>query len=217
MDDKILTKFIIDNYYHILRKVQSDNLTIICKNQLLPPIEALLEIGHIHFGENYIQEAYTKWPNLKLKYPKLKLHLTGHLQTNKARQAVELFDIIETIYTPKLAQTLANEINIQQKHITGLVQVNIGEETQKHGISPIDASKFIEYCKDDLKLNIVGIMAILPLDETPAPYFALMKNIATRNNLPVLSMGMSNDYETALKFGANYIRIGSAIFQKNKK
>ncbi len=172
----------------------------------------LINAGHRIFGENRVQEAASKWPELKKTYSDIKLHLIGPLQSNKAKEAVTIFDCIQTIDREKIAKAIAEEMKKQQKKLDLFIQINIGEEEQKAGIQPKEADKFIKYCRDDLELNIKGLMCIPPLNEEPAMHFALLKKIAERNNIKELSMGMSGDFETAAALGATYIRVGTAIF-----
>jgi len=176
------------------------------------PIEALLKYGHRDFGENRVQEAARKWPGLKAKYLDVKLHLIGRLQTNKVKEAVDLFDVIETVDRIKLGEALA-----RQRDHTGFcpklfIQVNSGEEPQKGGIFPDQADKLIDKCLSELGLPVVGLMCIPPLTEEPSPHFCLMREIALRHHLSSLSMGMSADFEVALAFGATSVRLGTAIF-----
>lgn len=163
------------------------------------------------FGENRVQEAKAKWPELKGKFPDVRLHLIGPLQTNKAREAVEMFDAIHSLDRPKLAQVLKEEIARVARKLSLFVQVNTGREPQKAGVGPRDAVTFVRECRD-MGLNIVGLMCIPPLDEEPALHFALLKKLASECSLLQLSMGMSDDFETAIRFGATHVRIGTAIF-----
>ena len=174
-------------------------------------IEALNK-GQKYFGENRVQEAQQRWVSKIKDYKNIELRLIGPLQTNKIKQALKLFDIIETIDREKLANEIAIKINNDSKTKSFYIQINTGNETQKSGIDPLQADNFIEYCRKDLKLPIVGLMCIPPLDEEPSMHFALLKKIAERNNLQELSMGMSNDYKEAIKFGATSVRVGSLIF-----
>jgi len=179
------------------------------------PAEAVIaaaEAGQMLFGENRVQEAAAKFPPLRARYPALKLHLIGPLQTNKVRQAVETCDAIQTVDRDKLAGTLADELARQGKRLDLFVQVNTGEEPQKAGILPAEADDFIRRCRAQYKLPVVGLMCIPPAEEHPAPHFALLREIARRQDLDQLSMGMSGDYETAIQFGATHVRIGTAIF-----
>ena len=164
------------------------------------------------FGENRVQEAQERWTSRRDIYLDLKLHLIGPLQTNKAADAVTLFDVIEVVDRPKLARSLSLEMARQGRHLPCYVQVNTGEEDQKSGIWPEEADEFITFCRDDCGLDIVGLMCIPPVDEEPAMHFALLRAIAERNGLSGLSMGMSGDYEEAVRFGATSVRVGSAIF-----
>ena len=174
-------------------------------------IEALNK-GQKYFGENRVQEAQQRWVSKIKDYKNIELRLIGPLQTNKIKQALKLFDIIETIDREKLANEIAIKINNDSKTKSFYIQINTGNETQKSGIDPLQADNFIEYCRQDLKLPIVGLMCIPPLEEEPSMHFALLKKIAERNNLQELSMGMSNDYKEAIKFGATSVRVGSLIF-----
>jgi PLP dependent protein len=164
------------------------------------------------FGENRVQEAQAKWPALRESHPGIELHLIGPLQSNKVREAVTLFDVIETVDRPKLARALAEEMARADKHPRLFVQVNSGEEPQKAGVLPAEADAFIALCRDTLGLNVDGLMCIPPLDEEPAMHFALLAKIAARNGVKELSMGMSGDFVRAIPFGATYVRVGTAIF-----
>lgn len=187
-------------------------LLVVTKTQSIETIEPLLAEGHRIFGENRVQEALSKWPSLKHRYPDIELHLIGPLQTNKLKQAVALFDVIETVDRAELAEKLAKELKHTDKKLRCYIQINTGEEPQKAGIHPSEASAFITYCQEELSLPIEGLMCIPPVSEDPALHFALLKKLALQHHLPQLSMGMSNDYMTAIQFGATYVRIGSAIF-----
>ncbi|NRA31543.1 MAG: YggS family pyridoxal phosphate-dependent enzyme [Parvularculaceae bacterium] len=175
-------------------------------------IRPLLEAGHRVFGENRVQESQQKWPGLKDEFPDVELHLIGPLQSNKAKDAVALFDVIETVDRPKIAAALAKEMAVQDRHLPVYVQVNTGEEEQKAGIRPQDTTAFVSACRDDHGLNVVGLMAIPPVDQTPAPHFALLAKLAEASDLPKLSMGMSADYEAAVSLGSTIVRVGSGIF-----
>ena len=172
----------------------------------------VLEAGHRLFGENRVQEAKAKWPELQRRYPDLALHLIGPLQSNKTREAVELFDAIHTVDRPKIAKAIAEEQKSLGKRLQLFVQVNTGEEPQKAGIAPNETAAFLAHCRDDLGLEIAGLMCIPPVDEEPAVHFAFLAKLARDLGLPELSMGMSGDFETAAQFGATYVRVGSAIF-----
>jgi len=175
-------------------------------------VRPVLEAGQRHFGENRVQEAKGKWPELKAQFPGITLHLIGPLQSNKAREAVELFDVIHTIDRPKIAEAIAAEITRQGRTPRLFVQVNTGEEPQKAGILPRETGAFLSLCRDELKLAIAGLMCIPPVEEEPAVHFAFLAKLARENGLSGLSMGMSGDYETAIAFGATHVRVGSAIF-----
>ena len=190
------------------------NLTVVAVSKRQPDdrVEAALAAGHRVFGENRVQEAQERWAERRGLYPDLKLHLIGPLQTNKAADAVALFDVIEVVDRPKLARSLSTEMARQGRHLPCYVQVNTGEEDQKSGIWPEEADDFIVFCRDECGLDIAGLMCIPPVHEEPAMHFALLRTIAERNGLPGLSMGMSGDYEEAVRFGATSVRVGSAIF-----
>ena len=173
---------------------------------------ACLAAGHRLFAENRVQEAEAKWPDLKQRYPDARLHLIGPLQTNKAAAAVHLFDAIETVDRPRLAQALARHMAEQNRRVDCFIQVNTGNEPQKAGVEPANTDAFVRACRDDYKLPLVGLMCIPPVDEEPSLHFALLREIAKRNNLAQLSMGMSSDYEIAVEFGATFVRVGTAIF-----
>ncbi len=175
-------------------------------------IEPVIQAGQKVFGENRVQEAKSKWPELMAKYPGLALHLIGPLQSNKAKEAVALFDAIHSVDRASLCEALAKEIVKQNRHPELVVQLNTGEEPQKAGVAPADADAFIASCRDVYGLRISGLMCIPPVDEPPAPHFALTAKIAARNGLSLLSMGMSADFETAIQLGATHVRVGSAIF-----
>ena len=175
-------------------------------------IAPVIADGQRAFGENRVQEAKAKWPALISAYPGLVLHLIGPLQSNKAREAVALFDAIHSVDRPSICEALAKEIKSQGRRPQLFVQVNTGEEPQKAGVAPVDADAFIAACRDKYGLEISGLMCIPPLDQAPAPHFALAAKIAARNGLKNLSMGMSADFSTAIQLGATHVRVGSAIF-----
>lgn len=168
--------------------------------------------GHRDFGENRVQEAKAKWPALKARFPGIRLHLIGPLQSNKAKEAVELFDCIHSIDRPKIARALAEEMARQGRRLVLFVQVNTGEEPQKAGVLPRDLPALLTHCRDELKLEIAGLMCIPPVEEEPAVHFAFLAKLAGENRLAGLSMGMSDDYATAVELGATFVRVGSAIF-----
>lgn len=171
----------------------------------------LLEAGHRVFGESRVQELLAKWTALKRDYPDVELHLIGPLQTNKVPEAVALFDAIHSLDRPKLAQALKRECDKTGRRPVLFVQVNTGEELQKAGVPPQDAAGFIAQVRE-LELNVMGLMCIPPVDDAPAPHFALLAKLAAENGLPALSMGMSDDFEAAIRFGATHVRVGTAIF-----
>lgn len=188
------------------------SLIAVSKVQPIERIEAALLSGHRCFGENRVQEAQDKWPGFRERYSDISLHLLGPLQTNKIKPALELFETIESIDREKLATKISSEWTAQSRTKSFYVQVNTGEEPQKAGIPPQQADEFIMFCREECKLPVVGLMAIPPADEPPAPHFALLRTIAERNALPQLSMGMSADYEVAISMGATSVRVGSAVF-----
>jgi len=177
-----------------------------------PEIRPVLAAGHRIFGENRVQEAKSKWPGLRTEFPGIELHLIGPLQSNKAKEAVALFDAIHTLDRPKIARAIADEMQTQGKRLQLFVQVNTGEEPQKAGIAPADAADFVRLCREELKLDLAGLMCIPPVDEEPAVHFAFLAKLARELGLSGLSMGMSDDYETAVALGATHVRVGSAIF-----
>ena len=193
---------------------EQDDVTLIAVSKTFDAtaIRPVLEAGQRVFGENRVQEAEGKWPELVSEYSDIELHLIGPLQSNKAKQAVALFDVIHTIDREKIAKALAKEIAEQAKPVGLFVQVNTGEEPQKAGIGPLEAVEFVEHCQRDLGLTIRGLMCIPPFDENPGPHFALLRKLGRKAGVHELSMGMSSDFETAIEFGATHIRVGSAIF-----
>src|ERR1700760_282292 len=194
------------------RDPSSVTLVAVSKTFDAPAIEPVIKAGQSVFGENRVQEAKAKWPGLMSAYPGLSVHLIGPLQSNKAKEAVALFDAIHSVDRPSICQALAKEINSLKKIPQLFVQINTGEEPQKAGIAPQDADAFIAACRDTYGLQISGLMCIPPVDEAPAPHFALTAKIAARNGLKNLSMGMSADFAIAIQFGATHVRVGSAIF-----
>jgi pyridoxal phosphate enzyme (YggS family) len=175
-------------------------------------IVPVIEAGQRVFGENRVQEAKAKWPGLMSAYPGIALHLIGPLQSNKAKEAVALFDAVHSVDRPSICEALAKEIDSQKRQPQLFVQLNTGEEPQKAGVAPAEADAFIANCREKYGLSISGLMCIPPVNEAPAPHFALTAKIAARNGLKNLSMGMSADFAIAIQFGATHVRIGSAIF-----
>ena len=192
----------------------SEQVNIIAVSKTFPPeaIAPVLAAGHRVFGENRVQEAAEKWPNFKPSYPDVELHLIGALQSNKAAQAVALFDVIHSLDRIKLARVLAAEMKRQNRQLKILVQVNTGKEDQKSGIPPEETEEFVRTCRAELGLNIVGLMCLPPQQDVAGPHFALLQKLSQQCDAPLLSMGMSGDYEEAIKFGATHIRLGTAIF-----
>ena len=187
-------------------------LTAVCKQQPWDRIEPVLAAGQRVFGENRVQEAQGRWADRRADWPDLQLRLIGPLQSNKAREAVALFDAIETLDRESLAAALAAEVSRSDRAPELLIQINTGDEPQKSGVSPLEADAFIARCRDHHGLSIAGLMCIPPADEEPAMHFALLGKIAARNGLTRLSMGMSGDYEAAVRHGATHVRVGSALF-----
>jgi pyridoxal phosphate enzyme (YggS family) len=194
------------------RPPHSVTLVAVSKTHPANSVHEALACGHRAFGENRVQEAQAKYPQLREEFPDLKLHLIGPLQTNKVRDALMICDVVETVDRPRLAQVLAREMDHTGRRPPCLVEVNTGEEPQKAGVLPAEADAFIIECRDRLGLPIIGLMCVPPIDEEPAPHFALLREIARRNELEVLSMGMSADFEKAIRFGATHVRVGTAIF-----
>jgi pyridoxal phosphate enzyme (YggS family) len=194
------------------RPPDSVSLVAVSKTHPEAAVRAALSAGQRVFGENRVQEALAKFPQLRQEFPDLVLHLIGPLQTNKVRDAVAHCDVIETVDRPRLAEALAREIERSGRDVPCYIEVNTGEEPQKAGVFPSAADAFIRDCRGRLGLRIEGLMCIPPEDEEPALHFALLREIARRNGLSVLSMGMSADFETAIRFGATHVRVGTAIF-----
>jgi pyridoxal phosphate enzyme (YggS family) len=195
------------------------SITLVAVSKTFPAdaVEPVLAVGQRVFGENYVQEAKAKWPALRERYADVELHMIGPLQSNKAREAVELFDVIHTLDRPSLAEALAKEIAKQGKKPRLLVQVNTGEEPQKGGVIPTEVDAFLEACRTKHGLEIEGLMCIPPAEDPPSPHFALLNTIAGRHDLKVLSMGMSADFDAAIQLGATHVRVGSAIFGNRPK
>lgn len=194
------------------RDAGSVTLVAVSKTFGADDIAPVIEAGQRVFGENRVQEAQAKWPELTARYDGIQLHLIGPLQSNKAKDAVALFDVIESVDREKIAKALADEMTKQGRPLPVFVQVNTGLEEQKAGIDPREAVAFAARCRDVHGLNVRGFMCIPPFDENPGPHFALLEKLAKEADLPSISMGMSGDYETAIAFGATHVRVGSAIF-----
>jgi pyridoxal phosphate enzyme (YggS family) len=203
-------KVIKDEVYKLQSK---SNLIVVTKNQTLNSILPIIESGHIHFGENRVQEAKEKWASFLSNNKNIKLHLLGKLQSNKAKEAFALFDFIHTLDSIKLAKIFFELEKNSNKKINYFIQINIGNESQKSGIDQSLAKEFINFCKFELKLNIIGLMCIPPANLDPLSFFKKMQDINISNNLIELSMGMSADYKEALSCKSTFVRIGSAIFK----
>ena len=208
---------VVKNYNYILDSLKlyprKIDLIVVTKSQPLNKINLLLKENHLHFGENRVQEATLKWKDLIINYPQLKLHLIGKLQSNKAQEAFEIFHYIHSLDNEKLANILSKLESNSLKKIKYFIQVNIANESQKNGIAIDKVNQFVKYCIHDLNLNIIGLMCIPPAEGDPTQFFKNLAELAKINNLSDLSMGMSNDYECAIKNGATFVRIGSKIFE----
>jgi pyridoxal phosphate enzyme (YggS family) len=207
-----------NNYKAIKEEVyklqRNCNLIVVTKNQSIETIMPIINSGHLHFGENKVQEAKEKWNSfLADKKKDVKLHMIGKLQSNKAKDAFSLFDFIHTLDSDKLAKIFAGLESDSQRNIKYFIQINIGNEMQKNGINSSLVKEFTNYCRNDLKLNIIGLMCIPPVGIHPSSFFQKMQELKVTNNLNELSMGMSSDYKEALHHGSTYLRIGSAIFK----
>jgi len=207
----------LDNYKAIKKEVcklqSKSNIIVVTKNRSFDTILPIIKSGQIHFGENKVQEAKEKWANFLNLNKNIKLHLIGKLQSNKVKDAFFIFDFIHTLDSEKLAKKFSElELNSERK-IKYFVQINIGSEVQKNGIDQTLTREFINFCKNDLKLNVIGLMCIPPINLDPNPFFEKMQKFNIDNDLKELSMGMSSDYKEALHYGSTYVRIGSAIFK----
>lgn len=194
------------------RPANAVTLVAVSKTHGIEHIRPVLKAGQRVFGENRVQEAEEKWPTLRREFADVSLHLIGPLQTNKVKHAVALFDVIESVDREKLARALAVESERVGKKMKVFLQINTGKEPQKAGVAPEDADAFVHLCRDELHLDVQGLMCIPPVDEEPALHFALLAKIAARTGVEKLSMGMSSDFETAIAFGATHVRVGTAIF-----
>ena len=207
----------LDNYKAIKEEIFNlnaiSNVIVVTKNRSFDSILPIIKSGHLHFGENKVQEAKEKWSTFLENNKNIKLHLIGKLQSNKAKDAFVLFDFIHTLDNEKLAKKFSDlEFNSKRK-IKYFIQINIGDEIQKNGISQSFVTEFVNFCQSDLKLNIIGLMCIPPMSLDPRTFFEQMQKLKINNNLSELSMGMSSDYKEALHYGSTYLRIGSAIFE----
>jgi len=207
---------IIENYILTKNRVKSISKTaeiiVVTKNQNIDLIKNIVDHGHLHFGENKVQEALIKWKLILESNKSLKLHLVGKLQTNKVTDALKIFSFIHSLDREKLAISLKKEEDKISKKIKYFIQINLEKELHKSGIYPTEACEFIDYCKNELNLNIVGLMCVPPVESDPELYFKQLREIAIKKSLSQLSMGMSNDFQVALRSGATHVRIGSAIF-----
>jgi pyridoxal phosphate enzyme (YggS family) len=198
-----------ENIYKLNPKV---NLIVVSKNQTMDKLIPIINAKQIHFGENRVQEAIQKWKTTKDQFADLKFHLIGKLQSNKAKEAFDFFDYIHSLDSEKLAQIFHKLESNSTKRMKYFIQVNVGNEPQKSGVAIDNVDAFIKFCIFDLRLDVIGLMCIPPAFGNADHYFKSLLQIASRNNLKELSIGMSNDYEVAIKYGATYVRIGSAIF-----
>ena len=187
------------------------NIIIVCKTFSMDKILPLIDAGHVHFGENKVQEAESKWKEVKKKHSNIKLHMVGKLQTNKVKAALNIFDYIHSVDNYRLGEKIVKYEKELNKKIKTFVQVNVGEESQKSGISPKNVNQFVNYCKNSLSLNIIGLMCLPPINDNPEKYFLHLNKLRNQTDLCHLSMGMSDDYQTAIKCGSTFLRIGSKI------
>jgi pyridoxal phosphate enzyme (YggS family) len=211
---------ILNHYKNIKQEIKNYsydvpvNLIVVTKGRSLEDIQKIINVGHIHFGENRAQEGVNKWSNILKLNTNIKLHFIGKLQTNKVADVISNFSFIHSLDNDKLALKLSLEEKKLKKTLSYFIQVNLGEENQKSGILKKDLPRFVNYCKNDLKLNVIGLMCLPPINLDSERYFKELRQLATDNNLKELSMGMSNDYIPAIKNGSTFIRIGSAIFEE---
>ena len=210
---------ILNQYKKIKQNIEdyslniSPNLIVVTKGRSLADIQKIINDGHIHFGENRVQESINKWKDILKINTDIKLHFIGKLQTNKAGDVIHHFSYMHSLDNDKLAVKMSTEEKKLKKTLNYFVQVNLGEENQKSGILKKDLSGFVSYCKNDLKLNIIGLMCLPPINEDSDKYFKELKQLGFDNNLKELSMGMSNDYVAAIKNGSTFLRVGSVIFE----
>ncbi len=208
----------VDNFYHIKNQLNTNfsntKIIIVTKSFDLEKINPLLKIGHLHFGENRIQEAISKWSSVLEKNVDINLHLLGHLQSNKVSEVVSLFNFVHSLDSEKLAIKLKDAENNINRKLKYFIQVNIGEENQKYGVPISEVSNFLNFCRKETHLDIIGLMCIPPISNNPSYYFSQLSKLSILIKLSELSMGMSNDYMEAVKCGATFVRIGSAIFGK---
>jgi pyridoxal phosphate enzyme (YggS family) len=209
---------IVNNFIQVRNKIKSISsvakLIVVSKNQNFDDILKIISNGQLDFGENKVQETLKKWPEILQNNPNIKLHFIGNLQSNKAKEAFQIFDYIHSLDNEKLAKIFSNLEKTSNKKINYFIQVNIGEEIQKSGITISSVNDFAKFCINDLKLNILGLMCLPPADKDPEPFFKKLKIMKDDNKLKEISMGMSDDYLKAIDCGSTYLRIGSAIFNK---
>ena len=211
---------IINSFNKIKQEIKDNDPTLqteiiaVSKTFSLEHIKPLIDYGHLHYGENKVQEAEKKWIALKKNISNLKLHMIGQLQSNKAKKAVEIFDFIHSLDSEKLAKELCKRQKEKEKNLKYFIQINLGSEEQKGGIKINELKNFYNFCNKELKLSVIGLMAIPPNDGNPEKYFQKISDLKNEIGLKKLSIGMSNDYKLAIKYGASHVRIGSAIFGK---
>ena len=211
---------ILNHYKNIKQEIKNYsydvpvNLIVVTKGRSLEDIQKIINVGHIHFGENRVQEGVNKWSNILKLNTNIKLHFIGKLQTNKVAEVISNFSFVHSLDNDKLALKISLEEKKLKKTLSYFIQVNLGEESQKSGILKKDLPRYVNYCKNDLKLNVIGLMCLPPINEDSEKYFKELRQLAIDNNLKELSMGMSNDYILAIKNGSTFIRIGSAIFEE---
>jgi pyridoxal phosphate enzyme (YggS family) len=208
----------VDNFYHIKNQLNTNSnnvkIIVVTKSFILEKINPLLRIGHLHFGENKVQEAISKWSPVLKKNVDINLHLLGHLQSNKVSEVVSLFNFVHSLDSEKLAIKFKDAENNINRKLKYFIQVNIGAESQKYGIPVSEVSSFLKFCRNETHLDVIGLMCIPPISNNPSNYFSQLSELSISNKLSELSMGMSNDYMEAVKCGATFVRIGSAIFGK---
>ena len=208
----------VDNFYHIKEQISTNlnntELIVVTKSFDFEKINPILKLGHLHFGENKVQEAISKWSTILKTNSDINLHLLGHLQSNKVSEAVSIFNFIHSLDSEKLAIKLKESENNVNRKLKYFIQVNLGNESQKYGIPSSDVRNFLNFCRNEVHLDVIGLMCIPPITNNPGNFFSQLKNLSTLNKLSDLSMGMTDDYLEAIKYGATFIRIGSGIFGK---
>ena len=208
----------VDNFYHIKKQISTNlnntELIVVTKSFDFEKINPIIKLGHLHFGENKVQEAISKWSTILKTNSDINLHLLGHLQSNKVSEAVSIFNFIHSLDSEKLAIKLKESENNVNRKLKYFIQVNLGNESQKYGIPSSDVRNFLNFCRNEVHLDVIGLMCIPPITNNPGNFFSQLKNLSTLNKLSDLSMGMTDDYLEAIKYGATFIRIGSGIFGK---